>query len=69
MPTYRVEATVSSDGTVTIKDLPFRKGDRIEVVMRSHERCGDLPYPLRGRSIRYDDPFGSVAEDDWEVLQ
>jgi hypothetical protein len=26
------------------------------------------PYPLRGLPYRYDKPFKSVAEDDWEAL-
>jgi hypothetical protein len=26
-------------------------------------------YPLRGVKIRYDEPFGSVAENDWEALK
>ena len=26
-------------------------------------------YPLRGVKIRYEDPFESVAENDWEVLK
>ena len=26
-------------------------------------------YPLRGKPIRYTDPFGGVAEEDWEALR
>jgi Arc/MetJ-type ribon-helix-helix transcriptional regulator len=26
------------------------------------------PYPLRGQSIRYEDPTEPVAEGDWEAL-
>lgn len=25
------------------------------------------PYPLRGQPVIYRDPFGSVAEDEWQV--
>ncbi len=71
MQTYSVETTVSNDGTLTIKGLPFRAGDKVEVIVRScklerepRERC-----PLHGKPIRYLDPFESVAQDDWNTLQ
>ncbi len=71
MPDYRVEAKVSRDGSLIIKGLPFQAGDKVEVIIRSHkqvERKG-ICYPLRGKPIRYTDPFGSVAEEEWEVLR
>jgi len=70
MQDYRVETRVSSDGSLTLKGLPFQAGDRVEVIIRSQkieERKGEY-YPLRGKPIRYADPFGSVAEEDWEAL-
>jgi hypothetical protein len=72
MPVYRITATVTNHGALTIKHLPFEPGDQVEVVVR---RSSQAPapqqqrYPLRGTSIRYLNPFGSVAEEDWEVLQ
>lgn len=71
MQTCRVEATVSGSGTLTIKGLPFPEGDKVEVIVcsRKRERKFIERYPLRGQPIRYVDPFGSVAEDDWSVLQ
>ncbi len=68
---YRVKTTVSNDGTLTIKELPFRAGDEVEVIVRSRERERERGwrYPLRGKPIRYVDPFESAAEDDWDVLQ
>jgi len=33
------------------------------------KKWNDKNYPLRDKPIRYDDPFGSVAEDDWELLK
>jgi hypothetical protein len=71
MQDYRVETKVSSDGSLIIKELPFQPGDKVEVIIRSYnhgERKGTC-YPLRGKPIRYTDPFGSVAEKDWEALR
>jgi hypothetical protein len=71
MQMYRIETTVSNDGTVTIKGVPFRAGDKVEVIMRSREYGKERSerYPLRGKPIRYVDPFESVAEDDWGALR
>lgn len=71
MQDYRVETKVSSDGSLIIKGLPFQAGDKVEVIIRSY-RPGDRKgayYPLRGKPIRYTDPFGGVAEEDWEALR
>ena len=71
MVDYRVEAEVSKDGSVTVRDLPFHAGDRVEVIIRDHASAQgkSLRYSLRGKRVRYDDPFGSVAENDWETLR
>lgn len=70
MRDFRVETRVSSDGSLIIKSLPFRAGDRVEVIIRQHnhtEDSGDR-YPLRGKPVRYTDPFAGVGEEDWEAL-
>ncbi len=71
MQTYYVAATVADDGTLTLKGIPFRAGDRVEVILRGCQpaRPADGPYPLRGKAIHYADPFQGVAEDDWEALK
>ncbi len=71
MQDYRVEAEVSKDGSVTVNGVHFLAGDRVDVILRSHtsvEEKGQR-YPLRGKLVRYADPFGSVAENDWEALR
>ncbi len=71
MKTYRVETTVSNDGTLTIEALPFQAGDKVEVIVRSCEgkQKNGPGYPLRGQPIRYIEPFESVAEDAWDALK
>jgi len=71
MSDYRVETSVASDGSLTIRGLPFQAGDRVEVIIRGHNHTEEKGrcYPLRGKPIRYTDPFGSVAEEDWEALR
>jgi hypothetical protein len=71
MQEYRVETTISNDGTLIIQKLPFKAGDKVEVIVHRYKQEQELSirYPLRGKLIRYTDPFGSVSENDWDSLQ
>ena len=72
METYRIEATVSKEKTVSLKNLPFNEGDQVEIVVRKRkcEKAEEQEkYPLRGLPIRYKKPHDSVAENDWAVLE
>ena len=38
METYRVKTTVSQDGKLSIKGLPFRAGEKVEVIVRGEKK-------------------------------
>ena len=67
----RIETTVKEKGEISIKGLPFQTGEVVEVIIREQKRRKKRknPYPLRGTPLRYDDPFGSVAEEEWAALK
>ena len=69
MQAYRTETTLSQDGKLSMKGLPFRKGDKVEVIILT-QKAEKPPkrYPLRGKPFSYQKPFDSVAEDEWEAL-
>jgi hypothetical protein len=71
MQTYHITTRVSNDGTITIEKTPFEAGDEVEVIVhsREHKPAHNGRYPLRGTPIRYMDPLGSVAENDWDALK
>lgn len=70
MEVYRVETKVLGDGTLNLEKLPFAEGDEVEVTIRACRRVQKVKdYPLRGRPIRYIEPFKSVNVDEWEALQ
>ncbi|MEW6666601.1 MAG: hypothetical protein AB1512_15450 [Thermodesulfobacteriota bacterium] len=71
MESYRIQTTVSSEGTVVLEGLPFRPGEEVEVVVQNlrPEPAGNNRYPLRGKPIRYTAPFESISEEDWDVLK
>lgn len=80
MNAYKVETTLTEDGTLKLQGLPFHAGDAVEVIILQRPSFqqeqtaiptseSDL-YPLRGTVIRYDDPFEpAVPVEDWEALQ
>ena len=71
MSVFHTEVVVKEDGTITIDGLPFRAGEKVGVDVRTRETIdiNEARYPLRGEFFRYDGPFESVAESDWESLK
>src|ERR1039457_3332339 len=61
------EVTVDAQGRVVLDHLPFRPGDKVDVVVRSHEAPQKAATDLRGSVLRYDNPFDPVAMEDWEI--
>ncbi len=67
MSVHIAEVTVDESSRVVVDHVPFKPGDRVEVVVRSRQA---LPAPradLVGSVLRYDRPFDPVAQDDWEA--
>lgn len=71
MLTYRIETTISPNRVLTIRDVPFRVGERVEVIILSlpYKSERGERYPLRGKPFHYIAPFDSVAENEWNVLR
>lgn len=71
MQVHRMEVKILNNRSLMIKELPFHPGDKVEVIIRSCtvNRKSSERYPLRGKPLRYIDPFDSVAENDWDVLK
>jgi hypothetical protein len=71
MQAYRKNLVVDTDGNLNLNGLPFQKGDEVEVIVLPHEQTSNEKkhYPLRGKPLQYNDPFSSVAENDWGILK
>jgi len=70
MSAFKLDATLTKDGMLTLSDLPFHAGDSVEVIIVP--RAIEFPsngYPLRGKVRHYERPTEPVAEDDWEAQQ
>ncbi len=65
MKAHRIEITLTENGTLNLKDLPFQAGDAVEIIILEspkHPSKSNL-YPLHGTVIRYDDPFQPAVLD------
>ncbi|MBA3924153.1 MAG: hypothetical protein H0X31_21625 [Nostocaceae cyanobacterium] len=79
MNAYKVETVLTEDGTLKLQGLPFHAGDVVEVIIRERAKLQRVEistpfpdsnqHPLRGKVVRYDDPFEpAVPLEDWEAL-
>jgi hypothetical protein len=70
MKAYRINTTIQKDGTLVLQHLPFQAGEPIEIIIlpRSPEVVSSSCYPLRGLSIRYNEPTEPVAQSDWGAI-
>ncbi|MBE9258651.1 MULTISPECIES: hypothetical protein [Aphanizomenonaceae] len=74
MNAHKIETSLTEDGTLVLKGLPFHAGDVVEVIIlqpqtaqhqiKSLETQNTNLYPLRGKVIRYDDPTEPVALEE-----
>jgi len=71
MSTFRLDTTLTQDGTLILSDLPFQAGDPVEIIIVPRKTASAVKngYSLRGKVIRYDNPTEPVAQDDWEALR
>ncbi len=71
MQAYKTEMTLVQDGTLILSELPFRAGERVEVILLACSRSASESTldPLRGQPIQYDRPLEPVAPEDWEAMQ
>jgi len=67
--TFRTKTLVTKGGKVSVKGVPFRAGESVEVIVRRGKKSTRAAkYPLRGKPVIYRDPF-KAASSDWEAMQ
>ncbi len=69
MKVFAYEHTIREDGILSLKNLPFSVGEKIEVVIipRSKSKAKDKRYPFWGEPITYLNPTEPIAQEDWEL--
>lgn len=71
MQAHRAEAILSEDGTLTLRDLPFRRGESVEVIVLPFAVPTPVKsrYPLRNTPVTFDSPMEPVAELEWDAAR
>lgn len=70
MQAYRTETVVPQDGELHLKQLPFRPGEWVEVIVLSRmDQAGTHSFALKDTVVKYEAPTEPVATDDWAALQ
>jgi len=71
MQAHRIEAILAEDGVITLRDMPFRRGDSVEVIVLQFPGSSDPAsrYSLRGTPVRLVSPTEPVSENDWEAVK
>ena len=69
MQAHRAETTLSEDGVITLRDIPFRRGELVEVIVLpfSAVAASGARYPLRGTPVTLVSPTEPVADANWEA--
>lgn len=72
MNAHRIETSLTENGKLSLQNLPFKKGDEVEIIIldRSLSKTTSDSHSLRGTIVRYDEPFEpATSVEDWEALQ
>jgi len=66
---HRAETTLSEDGVLTLRDLPFRRGESVEVIVLPFATPAGpgSRHPLRGTPVTLVAPTEPVSDADWEA--
>jgi hypothetical protein len=69
MIAHRTETTLAEDGVITIRNVPFERGDAVEVIVLPIPALAveSRLYPLRGTTLKYDSPTEPVDAAGWEA--
>ena len=69
MTAHRAAATVSRDGTVLVRGVPFAEGAAVDVIVLPRASVApDAHAPLRGSVRVYEHPFEPTTRDgDWDA--
>lgn len=76
MYAYQIETSVKENGRLSLHDLPFRSGDKVEIIILAKEQSlkktdSKEHHPLHNKPVIYhgDITESAAPESDWEVLK
>lgn len=70
MNSHRIKAAITENGKLSLQNLPFKKGDKVEIIIRQQkiEIMDSDNFPLQGTVLSYEDPFEPViSPEEWNA--
>jgi hypothetical protein len=67
MQTFHTDTAVEKDGKLHLDNVPFSEGEAVHVFVSSA-----MPFTgqsLKGSVLKFEQPFASAAEEDWEAAK
>ena len=70
MQVHRAEATLSEDGVLVLRGIPFRSGESVQVTVLPSEApsASESRYPLRGQPVTMLAPTEPIPAAHWEAV-
>lgn len=72
MNPHRIEIELTDNGKLLLQNLPFNKGDEVEIIIleRNSAKIAPNSYPLKGTVVSYEEPFEpATSGDEWEAAR
>lgn len=68
MDTFKTKIVLEKNHSLDLENLPFKKGDEIEIVINPINKKKTSDYELHGTPYKYTNPLEPAIEpEDWEV--
>lgn len=68
MEKFKTKIVLTKNHSIDLENLPFKKGDEIEVVISPIIKKKSSDYELHGTPYKYTNPFEpALKPEEWEV--
>jgi hypothetical protein len=70
MNSHRIKTALTENGKLSLQNLPFNKGDKVEIIIlqQSTSTTNSDSFPLKNTVISYNDPFEpAIFPEDWDA--
>lgn len=67
MQTFHAETVVEKNGKLHLDHLPFPEGEPVHVFVTAAKPIQKRP--LQGTVLKYEQPFASAADGDWNAAK
>lgn len=70
MNSHRIKTALTENGKLSLQNLPFKKGDKVEIIIlqQNTQTIGSEAYSLKDTVIDFKDPFEpAISPEEWNA--